>query len=148
MFRLLNWLWKLFILAAVFGIGYIIGREHAFEEDEDWEDDEDLKTTETHTGDQKPAAASTVAGEGKPHTFTLTNDKAEKVAVVGTFNDWNVEATPMTREGDTWKATVSLKPGRHEYKFVINNTDWIADPSSKDSISDKYGSKSSIVEIG
>ncbi len=151
MFRLLNWLWKIFILASVFGIGYIIGREHAFEEDEDWEDDEDLKATE-QTGDKKPevaagAAAAVDAGPGKAHTFTLSHDKAEKVSVVGTFNDWNKDTTQMTREGNTWKVTVNLKPGRHEYKFVVNNTDWISDPACKEMVADKYGSKSSVVEI-
>ena len=143
MFRLFNWLWKLFILASVFGIGYIIGREHAFEEDEEWENDEDLKLDEEKKGEGAPAAIA----DGKATVFSYKNDKAEKVAVVGTFNDWNKDAQPMTREGEGWKATLSLKPGRYEYKFVVNNTDWICDPNCKDTVADKYGGKSSVIDI-
>ncbi|MFC1742530.1 hypothetical protein ACFL35_00945 [Candidatus Riflebacteria bacterium] len=38
MFR---FLWRALILSIVFGAGYILGREHSFEEDEDWDDFDD-----------------------------------------------------------------------------------------------------------
>lgn len=31
----------------------------------------------------------------------------------------------------TWAATVELEPGPYQYKFVVNGTNWLADPSEK-----------------
>ena len=35
--KFLRFMWKLFVMASVFGVGYIVGREHSFEEEEQWE---------------------------------------------------------------------------------------------------------------
>ena len=34
--KFLRFTWKLLVMAAVFGVGYIVGREHSFEEEEQW----------------------------------------------------------------------------------------------------------------
>lgn len=149
MFRLLRFFWKLFILASVFGIGYIIGREHSFEEEEDWDSDEDAGTTPAPTtGEPKPAAPTPTpsAGETKVE-FAYTDPKATAVAVVGDFNDWSKDKTPLKLENGVWKVQLSLKPGRHEYKFVVNNTDWITDPKSSETVADKYGGRSSVIVV-
>ncbi|MBF0498798.1 MAG: hypothetical protein HQM09_01590 [Candidatus Riflebacteria bacterium] len=151
MFRFLRFLWKIFVLASAFGIGYIIGREHSFEEDEEWENEE----AENDKKDEKnkeatsptPSAASVVTGAEKPFTFEYTDPKATHVAVVGDFNDWNKDKSSMTLENGVWKLTVNLKPGRHEYKLVINHTDWITDPKCSETVADKVGGRSSLVEI-
>ncbi len=142
MLRLFRWAWKVLILGSVFGIGYIIGREHSFEEDEDWDSDEEPAAE----GDKKEAAAGPAQAE-KPVTFQYSSPKATSVSVVGDFNDWNKDKNSMAREGDTWKCSLSLKPGRHEYKFVVNNTDWVTDPKAADSVADKYGGRSSVIEV-
>ncbi|RCK79637.1 MAG: glycoside hydrolase, family 13 domain protein [Candidatus Ozemobacter sibiricus] len=151
MIRLLRFIWKLFILASAFGIGYIIGREHSFEEEEDWDSDEEAgtstgSTTGTGAADEKKPETPAPATESQVE-FTYTDPKATAVAVVGDFNDWNKDKNPMQLVDGVWKATVALKPGRHEYKFVVNNTDWITDPKSAETVADKYGGRSSIVVV-
>ena len=143
MVRLFRFVWKIFILASVFGIGYIIGREHSFEEDEEWDLDEDLDSDEKKPGDAPPAPT----GTEKPVTFTHKDEKAVSVSVVGDFNDWNKDKNPLKLEEGIWKAEIALVPGRHEYKFVINNTDWIIDPAAAETAPDKYGGKSSVVIV-
>lgn len=61
--------------------------------------------------------------------FTLPGT-AREVALVGDFNGWSTEATPMTRQGGggTWAARVPLAPGRHEYAFVVDGQRWVIDP--------------------
>lgn len=134
MFKLFRMLWKLLVLAGVFGVGYIIGREHSFEENEEWEAEE-AKASEDRDGEAKPVA------------FEHVDEKATSLAVVGDFNDWNKDANLMTREGNTWKTSVKLKPGRHEYKFVVNATEWIVDPKCGETVADKYGGKSSVIKV-
>jgi len=136
--RFLRFVWKLFVMASVFGIGYIIGREHSFEEEEMWEEEAE-KENKTGTGS---------SGAGVEKEFTLDNATATKVSIVGTFNDWNKDANPMTLENGTWKTRINLKPGKHEYQFVINDTDWITDPKQDKSAENKYEGKNSVIEIG
>jgi len=137
--RFLRFVWKLFVMASVFGIGYIIGREHSFEEEEMWEEEAEK---------ENKSAANTSSGTGIEKEFTLENATATKVSIVGSFNDWNKDANPMALENGTWKTRINLKPGKHEYQFVINDTDWITDPKQDKSAENKYEGKNSVIEVG
>ncbi|HNW33473.1 MAG TPA: isoamylase early set domain-containing protein [Candidatus Ozemobacteraceae bacterium] len=148
MLRFLRFVWKLFIVGSVFGIGYIIGREHSFEEDEEWDNEEENKSADagSQAGGEAPKKAEPAAGAGSV-TFEYADSKATSVSVVGDFNDWNKDTSTMKNENGVWKCSMNLKPGRHEYKFVINQTDWISDPKAKDTVADKYGGSSSVIEV-
>lgn len=139
--RFLRFVWKLFIMASVFGIGYIIGREHSFEEEEMWEE-------EAEKLDKPQDGAPVATGEESEVVFELEDDEAEKVSLVGNFNAWNKSTNPMKKEDGIWKCTLKLKPGRHEYQFVINDTNWIVDPKSDKNINNKYEGKNSVIEVG
>lgn len=148
MLRFLRFVWKLFIVGSVFGIGYIIGREHSFEEDEEWDNEEENKSGEAgpQAGADTPKKAEPAVASGTV-TFEHVDPKATSVSVVGDFNDWNKDSNVMKNENGTWKCSVSLKPGRHEYKFVLNQTDWISDPKAKETVADKYGGTSSVIDV-
>ena len=59
--------------------------------------------------------------------------KIESLSLAGTFNDWDLKATPMSRsENGRWIAQIdSLKPGIQEFKFVANGT-WDANAGEID----------------
>lgn len=137
--RFLRFVWKLFVMASVFGIGYIIGREHSFEEEEMWEEEAEKENKSETAGS---------GGASVDKEFTYENATATKVSIVGNFNDWNKDANPMVKENGNWKATISLKPGKHEYQFVLNDTDWIVDPKQAISVKNKYEGMNSVIEIG
>ena len=79
-----------------------------------------------------------VAGDDYDVTFRFHPDKSagqvEAVYLAGSFNDWKEKGQAM--EGPDAKgnylATVRLKPGLHEYKFVINGNNWQPDPENPD----------------
>jgi len=61
---------------------------------------------------------------------------ARTLAVVGTFNDWQLEANPMQgpdSEG-RYSARVVLGPGPHEYKFVIDGQTYRHDPGNPEQV--------------
>ena len=64
----------------------------------------------------------------------------EAVYLAGSFNDW--KATGMKMEGPdaqgVYAAKIKLKPGTHEYKFVINGKTWRADPGNPEVVG-QYG---------
>jgi diguanylate cyclase (GGDEF)-like protein len=74
--------------------------------------------------------------------------EVRQAAVVGDFNNWSVRSHIMSPAADgSWEAVISLRPGRHLYKFFINDRDWTADPTAKESAPDGFGGRSSIVEV-
>jgi 1,4-alpha-glucan branching enzyme len=49
--------------------------------------------------------------------FALEEPQAASVNIAGSFNDWSLK--PLRKDGDRWKTTIFLPPGRHEYRFVV-----------------------------
>ena len=92
-----------------------------------------------------------VSGAG-PSTveFVLLASSASSVSLVGSFNDWNATATPLRPTGSpgVWSVTVPLTPGRHVYAFVVDGSQWIADPTAPQAPDDDFGSPNSVIVIG
>lgn len=84
--------------------------------------------------------------------FVLRDRDARAVSLVGDFNGWSRDAVPLefTGAGDTWVATVTLPPGRHEYAFVVRRPDgerWVADPAAP-TVRDEFDTESSVIMVG
>lgn len=83
------------------------------------------------------------------HTFAVTFDRpATQVYVAGTFNNWDKRATKMAigADGRTYSATVRLQPGKHQYKFVLDEDTWITDPKGV-SEADGNGNTNSVLLV-
>jgi len=80
--------------------------------------------------------------------FELSAPRASRVALVGSFNEWNPVATPLSRDPASGKWVVSLRlpPGRHVYAFVVDG-DVTADPSAPRAADDDFGSPNSVVLV-
>jgi hypothetical protein len=109
----------------------------------------------------RAAAVDTTAGRAAaPHlgaadmpptavTFVFRAPGASRVSLVGDFNGWDPQATPLRRAtlGDNWIAQVPLERGLHAYAFVIDGSDWAADPSAP-LAETSYGRRNSLVVVG
>jgi 1,4-alpha-glucan branching enzyme len=64
-------------------------------------------------------------------TFELpSNLWAERVNLVGEFNDWDTVATPMRRNRSdaNWKASVDLEAGRrYSFRYLVDGKEWLND---------------------
>jgi 1,4-alpha-glucan branching enzyme len=73
--------------------------------------------------------------------------EAKKVFVAGSFNQWKPEATPLTSKGNgKWVGDVEVKPGRHEYLFVVDGQ-WIPDPKAPESVQNPFGGRNSVFVV-
>ena len=80
--------------------------------------------------------------------FELSAPSASRVALVGSFNEWNPVATPLTRDASgKWVVAVQLPRGRHVYAFVVDG-DVTADPEAPRAADDDFGSPNSVVLVG
>lgn len=82
--------------------------------------------------------------------FQLSAPEAESVALVGDFNEWEPDAYELKDpDGDgVWEIEVELEQNRvYTYNFLINETEWISDPSSKARVQDSFGGEKSVLNL-
>jgi len=82
------------------------------------------------------------------HTFEFVSDKDyQTVTVAGTFNGWNKKANPLEKKSGRYTITLKLPLGKHHYKFVLNDTDWIIDPKAVKNEDDGNGNTNSVLML-
>ena len=68
-----------------------------------------------------PERSTVAKASTKKETFQITVPQAAEVMLVGDFTEWQEHPIPLKRQKDgVWKAVVSLQPGEHEYRFVVD----------------------------
>jgi len=57
-------------------------------------------------------------------TFSVPAEEAKEVAVVGSFNEWNSEATALKKlKNGTFKGTLNLeKDNSYEFRYLVDGT--------------------------
>jgi 1,4-alpha-glucan branching enzyme len=74
---------------------------------------------------------------------------AYRIMLVGEFNDWSVEATPLKRlmSGD-FSVTVELPVGReYRYRYLINEDRWENDWCADKYVENHFGEEDSVVVV-
>jgi len=79
-------------------------------------------------------------------TFVFDLARAQRVFVVGDFNDWNESSHPMSKEGDHWKLTAPLPPGEYEFKYLADGI-WFNDQDAHRYVPNPWGSDNSVVAV-
>jgi hypothetical protein len=106
--------------------------------------------------DRRSEHAEVVAGhvqlESRPVLvrFELVAPNAQQVAVAGSFNEWDEQRVPLTRNSANglWSVTLPLRPGEHQYLFVIDGDRWVPDPSAHAQVDDGFGQLNSVIVVG
>ncbi|HEU5170793.1 MAG TPA: isoamylase early set domain-containing protein [Gemmatimonadales bacterium] len=82
--------------------------------------------------------------------FVLAAPGAGRVNLVGDFNGWDADATPLrlTGSGGVWIADVPLRRGRHEYAFLIDGHEWRPDPAAPRAPTNDYDTPNSAIIVG
>lgn len=100
---------------------------------------------------RRDAAVAGADGPGDgltPVQFVFHAQEARTVSLVGDFNDWDPEATPLTPMGEgVWSVVVPLRPGVVRYSFLVDGSEWRADPRGLPARSD-FGRPTSVAYIG
>jgi hypothetical protein len=99
-------------------------------------------------------AATSVVARDTVHVvrFVFVDSSAHRVVLVGVFNHWQKDATPLLGTGvnGIWSVELPLSAGRHEYAFVVYDDDgehWVADPLGR-IVRDEFGTESSVISVG
>ena len=109
----------------------------------------DGRQVETPAASADNASPAAIANQVQTVQFVFRAPTAQRVALVGDFNDWDSDATPLhAAAGGLWTVTVPLTAGRYTYTFVVDGERWMADPSAPPAPPDDFGRPSSVVTIG
>jgi hypothetical protein len=81
-------------------------------------------------------------------TLRYFSQDANSVSVIGTFNGWTPDNSPLHEVSDgVWEISLHLPPGKYAYRFVINNSSQIMDPHCPVEEPDGYGGHNSVLYI-
>jgi len=80
--------------------------------------------------------------------FVLYAPGARRVAVAGTFNQWDRSAASLVPTGTSgvWTTTLALPVGQHQYAFVVDGARWVVDPAAP-AVDDGFGRRNSVVAV-
>jgi 1,4-alpha-glucan branching enzyme len=79
------------------------------------------------------------AGQEQVVEFSYFAPASKKVCLAGKFNSWNTNSLPMKKDKDgTWRISIKLQPGRHEYKYFVDGA-WAQDLPCSDKIPNAFG---------
>jgi 1,4-alpha-glucan branching enzyme len=96
---------------------------------------------------KKRATSTPKAPRKKRVVFTLEAPEAQRVLVTGTFCDWQTDSCVLKKDRKgTWKATLSLPPGRHEYRFLVDG-EWRDDPNCAERVTNPFGTENCILHL-
>ena len=83
----------------------------------------------------------------KTVVFKCKAPEARRVNVCGSFNNWNPAGIEAKKDPlGNWSVSVSLNPGRYEYKFVIDGA-WRNDPNARESVPNNIGSANDVLVV-
>ena len=92
-------------------------------------------------------AAKPEAPKANRISLELIKPEAKHVCVAGSFNEWKPERTPLVARGHgRWAGDLAVKPGRHEYLFVVDGQ-WVPDPNAKESVQNPFGGTNSVLVV-
>jgi hypothetical protein len=94
------------------------------------------------------AASGTVHGEeaGEAITifvhFRLDAPTASEVRLAGSFTGWEPRYAMHPAGEGSWSVLIPLQPGVHDYAFVVDGREWVADPAAP-TVDDGFGGENS-----
>ena len=80
--------------------------------------------------------------------FALNLENAETVEILGLNSDWQNSIVMSKKKDGTFSADVSLpKNSQHEFKYRVNQADWINEPEADSQHHNEFGTVNSVIVL-
>ena len=80
--------------------------------------------------------------------FRTFNPDAQSIEILGSFTGWHDRPVRMTKTTDGWwHAEIELSPGDHEFQYLVDRRDWLADYAAGGLRMGKFGSWLSLLSV-
>jgi hypothetical protein len=144
--RVIRWASGAVLAAAMAFSAFLLGRERAA----------------TSRGIVAPSTPTVVANAAlaartddgatalQPVQLVFHAPAAKRVSVVGDFTGWDASRAVMTRDSGSglWSVSLALRPGRHVYAFLVDDSMWVRDPRAPRAPDADFGRPGSVLLVG
>jgi 1,4-alpha-glucan branching enzyme len=84
--------------------------------------------------------------------FSLSGEQynnASSILLVGDFNNWQIGETPLKKaKTGVWSVSLDLEAGKdHQFRYLIDGTNWENDPEADKFIPSGLGSENSVISL-
>lgn len=75
--------------------------------------------------------------------------EAERVALLGEFNEWDAESHPLTKRKDgSHSVTVSLDAGKeYRFRYLLDGDRWANDETPDRLVPNRFGSRDCLIAV-
>ena len=92
-----------------------------------------------HMKEERGAGEKRAKSATRKVQFDFPSPEAKEGYLAGEFNGWDTHAKKMKKDKEgIWKATLSLKPGRYEYRLFVDGL-WKNAPSCTGCVPNEFG---------
>jgi Glycogen recognition site of AMP-activated protein kinase len=78
--------------------------------------------------------------------FSFTVENAETVEILGLNSDWENSVIMSKKKDGSFTADVSLpKNTKHEFKYLVNASEWINEPEADAQQPNEFGGSNSVI---
>lgn len=80
-------------------------------------------------------------------SFVYAAPESTSVLLAGDFTGWQQAPLPMKKDkSGVWKKTVSLPPGRYEYRLIVDG-EWKDDPQCPNRQANQFGGENCVCVV-
>ncbi len=80
--------------------------------------------------------------------FSFTPEHAETVEILGLNSDWENAVVMSKKKDGSFTSEVSLpKNSQHQFKYRVNETEWLNEPEADSQASNGFGGVNSVIVL-
>ena len=80
--------------------------------------------------------------------FSIAAENADSVEILGLNGDWNTPVVMKKRKDGVFTVEVNLpKDSKHEFKYLVNGSEWVNDPEADTEAPNSFGTSNSVLAL-
>jgi hypothetical protein len=80
--------------------------------------------------------------------FSFNAENAETIEILGLNSDWENSIVMSKKKDGSFSADVNLpKESKHEFKYLVNETEWLNEPDADAEAPNVYGGANSVIVL-
>lgn len=80
--------------------------------------------------------------------FSFNVENAETVEILGLNSDWENSIIMSKKKDGSFSADINLpKDSTHEFKYLVNRSEWLNEPDADKVVPNVYGGENSVITL-
>jgi len=80
--------------------------------------------------------------------FQFTGENADSVEILGLNSDWETPVLMSRKKDGSFAIDINLpKDSKHEFKYLVNETEWLNEPAADAETPNVYGGTNSVLAL-